>query len=687
MNYAEYLHLVDALRRHAYLYYVLDMPEISDAEYDLMFRKLVEYEESHPDDVSPISPSLKVAGGTRPLGEVFPHKVPMLSIDNVFSVEELMTWLESVERELKRPVPLVAEFKYDGLAVELGYESGQLVRALTRGDGVEGEDVLVNILTIGTVPVHLPEPLTGEIRGEVVIPIDVFEKMNDDIVANGGKAYANPRNAAAGILRRSQPEGMPVLAFIPYDLIEYDNRMELNALPYTDRREWVATMMLSIVDECDPTMVLTSDRDERGHYIDYQDPEAWDIIISRFEALRKDYPVATDGIVFKVQHADDCKRLGHGTRVVNYMRAYKFAALNRTTTVLGATFQVGYTGAVTPVFELEPVQLAGVEVTRATIHNMQQLAKWNVRIGDRVEIERSGDVIPYVTGIVPVEGNTNPVLEPISDCPCCGTKLVEGRNSNAMYCPNDACEGRLLAKLELAFSRDALNVKGVGTELLRELIEYYGSKLTIEQIFDLTDEEFQRATSLGPKQINNVMRALASARGQPLWRLIRAACIVGVGRSYAKSLAEHATRVGNRSIDGIILMATVAPEFFERGRVRNAVGAMHRDPQTKEKLKALAFLDVEAPSVSGDQPLTDARLAGKKFCITGSVMGYTRDQLVDRFTAMGGEFTSSVSKRTDYLFHGVDGGSKLTKAEQLEITTIDLTNPTTLEEWLNVTTD
>lgn len=663
MDIVGYNKLVDDLRRWSYQYYVLDQPEISDAQYNLLFRSLLDWEEQNPDHVHPQSPSKSVAGGTRAMGVLLPHTVPMLSIDNIFSYEDYNKWIASLRRQLGYEPKMVAEFKYDGLAITLRYEQGRLVAALTRNDGVQGEDVTENVLAIGTIPTAI-ENFNGEIRGEIVVPKDIFERLNDSLAAAGQKTYANCRNAAAGMLRRKKTSYITHLAFIPYGIYVTgeEDPDGIRDMPYDIQRELLRKWVPCIIDAEDPACNLKgwmSDEDKFG------------LTMSLFDKKREDFPVDVDGVVLKVSDAKDIALLGAGNRVVNHMRAYKFNALNRQSVIREIRFQIGTTGLVTPVIEIEPVELNGVMVTKATAHNFEQLRQWAPRVGDYVAIERAGDVIPYITDVIPsasVEGSPEPLP---CTCPVCATPLTSGRNSNGMYCPNADCTGRRVSRLLVVGSREALDIKGLGERTIELLLAKWPT-LWIPELVALTVDDLRQA-GLGAKDSENLAAEIAEKRHTTLRRALRAEQFESLGRTLSRRIEEDLMRNGMTSniLDELIWS-------IEHNPGASLYKYIEADPNWKARLQSLHALDIYREISSG---VSDGTLADMRFSVTGSIPGTDRDKIVAVLRAQGAEFTSGVSKKTTVLFCGHDAGSKLTKARELGIKVVDLTDPETREAW------
>lgn len=663
MDIKGYNKLVDDLRRWSYQYYVLDQPEISDAQYDLLFRSLLDWEEQNPDHMHPHSPSKSVAGGTRTMGVLVPHLIPMLSIDNLFSYEDYNKWIASVRRTLGYEPMLVAEFKYDGLAISLRYEGGHLTLALTRNDGAQGEDVTANILAIGTIPTYIAD-FTGEVRGEVVVPKDIFDRLNDSLTEAGQKTYANCRNAAAGMLRRRKTSFITQLAFVPYGVIAHGDDPEgINDMDYDAQREMLREWVPSIIDPMDPYVSIKgpmSDEQQFGN------------VMRMFDAARATFPVDVDGVVIKVRKAVDAIKLGVGNRVVNYMRAYKFNALNRQSVIREIRFQIGTTGLVTPVIEILPVELNGVMVTKATAHNFEQLRQWSPRVGDYVAIERAGDVIPYITDVIPsasVAGEAAPLP---CECPVCATPLTTGRNSNGMYCPNLDCTGRRVSRLLVAVSREALDIKGLGERTIELLLAQH-PKLWLPELMALTPNDLRRA-GVGEKDSVKLVTEIAEKRHTTLRRALRAEQFESLGKTLSLKIEVELMR--NGMVDSILDELIWSVEHNPGASLYKYIEA---DPNWKARLTSLHCLDIYREIGVGTN--TDGELSGVKFSVTGTIPGTTRDEIVNRLRAKGAEFASGVSKKTDMLFYGHDAGSKLAKALELGIKTVDLTDTDTREAW------
>lgn len=662
MDYETYLKRVDELRRHCYLYYVLDQPEISDADYELMFKRVRQWEDEHPERAVPQSPTQFVAGGMRTMGVTLPHRIPMLSIDNVFNYAEFCTWIKAICKVLGyTPKELIAEMKFDGLAVSIIYVDGKLVTALTRNDGMVGEVVTEQVMQIGSIPLTLENGLTGEVRGEIVIPRDIFERLNDNLLATGKRTYANARNAAAGLLRRKSVEAITSLAFVPYDLLSVDD--EFKDWTYMDKHAWLTECFPSITDEIDALTVINLAENLE---------EQFSIVLERFDKLRETYPVDTDGVVIKTNQAKDTETLGRGTRVVNYAIAYKFNALNRRTSVKEVRYQVGTTGLVTPVIEVEPVQLNGVTVSRATAHNYEQLKLWRPLPGDWIEIERAGEVIPYITDVIPNPDNDHSTFHVPDHCPSCNTKLSDGHNSNGRYCPNLKCKGRQLARLNVVVSREALDIKKLGEKTLENLLDQEPT-LWIAGIIGLTRQRLLDATG-SEKVADSLLEEIALKRRTTLRRALRAEQFEQLGRGLSRRIEELIDESGmtGNPLDELIATIKNNPDasIFKH---------IVADPEWETRLNGLYCLDLYREPRS--KTVKTQQLEGERVCITGTIPGITREALADNVRDNGAVFAPSVSKKTTILFYGHDAGSKLAKARELGVTTVDLTDPLQRETW------
>ena len=651
--------LTNEIRDHQFKYYVLDAPTITDAQFDALLKELQALEATHPELLEPDSPSLGVGGGFATTFEQHDHIEKMMSLDNVFDIEELAAWFDRVEKESPSPQYL-CELKVDGLAINLLYENGQLTRALTRGNGVTGEDVTLNVKTIK----GLPHTLTGkkipsliEIRGEVFLPVAAFNQLNEELEEAGKQLFANPRNCAAGSLRQKDPRitASRALSVVVHGVgasegitfsSQSDAYSQLNSLgmPTSERFKVCGT---------------------RGEVQEF---------IAQYNEHRHDVEHEIDGVVIKVDGVVEQKKLGFTSRAPKWAIAYKYPPEEVTTKLLDIKVSVGRTGRVTPFAFMEPVKVAGSTVTNATLHNQEEIERKGVLIGDTVIIRKAGDVIPEVLGPVLSQrtGKERAFVMP-TNCPECASELRAITAGDVdIRCPNTrSCPAQLRERIYYIGSRAALDIDVLGLEAAIALLT--DQIITDESdLFDLSTESLTRSEfftkkdgSTG-KNTEKLLAALEVAKVRPLWRIIVALSIRHVGPTAAQSLANNFSSMDAISkasvtelsdIDG--LGETIAQSIVEWFAVD-----WHRDIIAKWQ-KAGVIMQAQA---SADLPQT---LANLTFVVTGGLESFTRDSIAETITAHGGKAVASVSKKTDYVLVGSDPGSKLAKAQELGVTIID----------------
>ncbi|MGV7092421.1 NAD-dependent DNA ligase LigA [Siccibacter turicensis] len=648
------------LRHHEYLYHVMDAPEVPDAEYDRLLRELRALEEQHPELITPDSPTQRVGAAPLTAFSQVRHEVPMLSLDNVFDEASFLAFNKRVRDRLKNSDELVwcCELKLDGLAVSLLYENGVLVRAATRGDGTTGEDITVNVRTIRAVPLKLHGdniPARLEVRGEVFLPQAGFEKINEAARRSGAKVFANPRNAAAGSLRQLDPRitAKRPLTFFCYGV----GLLEGGELPrsHMGRLQQFKAWGLPVSDRvrlCNtPEEVL-----EFYHQVENDRPHlGFDI----------------DGVVIKVDSLALQEQLGFVARAPRWAVAFKFPAVEQMTTVRDVEFQVGRTGAITPVARLEPVQVAGVLVSNATLHNADEIARLGLRIGDKVVIRRAGDVIPQVVNVVLTERpeDTRPVEFP-AHCPVCGSDVERVEGEAVTRCTGGLiCGAQRKESLKHFVSRRAMDVDGMGDKIIDQLVEKEYVK-TPADLFRLTAGKLTGLDRMGPKSAQNVVNALENAKETTFARFLYALGIREVGEATAAGLAAHfgtLEALTHASIDELqkvpdvgIVVATHVFNFFEEESNREVI----------RELVEEVGIHWPAPAVIKAEEI-DSPFAGKTVVLTGSLSLMSRDDAKARLTALGAKVSGSVSKKTDLVIAGEAAGSKLAKAQELGIEVID----------------
>ncbi len=638
---------------HNYRYYVLDQPVVSDAEYDRLLRELKDLEAKYPDLVTPDSPTQRIGGKPREgFGEVR-HSIPMLSLDNAFSEEEVLEFDRRVRERLKvEKVEYVAEPKLDGLSISIRYEDGVLVRAGTRGDGTVGEDVTANIRTVKTVPLRLQGrgwPTVLEVRGEVVIRTRDFEKLNEERLANGEAVFANPRNAAAGSLRQLDPRitARRPLTFFPWDLGETSSAVAQRHSDTMARlREW-------------------GFRINEDVHLEYGIQGCLEFY-RRIGARRAQLPYEIDGIVYKVNDLAARERLGFTARAPRWAIAHKFPAHEETTVVEDIIPSVGRTGVITPVAALHPVRVGGVIVSRATLHNQDELSRKDVRIGDTVIVRRAGDVIPEVVGVIPEKrpAGTRPWHMP-KHCPVCGSEVVRLANEAAHRCVGGLyCPAQRVGEILHFASRHAMDINGLGDKLVRQLVDT-GLVKTVKDLYHLKKEELAELDRMGEKSAENLVNAIQKSRNTTLPRFLYALGISQVGEVTAKQLARHFHDLApavKASEEELMKIQDVGPV------VAKSIHHFFQQSHNREVIEGLLKAGIHWPKETG---VAARSLSGKTFVLTGTLEGMTREEAKARIEALGGKVSGSVSRNTDYVVVGADPGSKLQKARELGVAALN----------------
>ena len=648
--------LRELLAHHSYRYYVLADPEVPDAEYDRLMRELERIEATHPELVTTDSPTQRVgAEPTAELGEVV-HRVPMLSLENAFSDEDVADFDRRARERLETDEPLeyACEPKFDGLAVSLTYEDGVLVRGATRGDGLRGEDVTLNLRTMRTIPLRLVGeriPSILDVRGEVYMPVAGFRKMNEDAAARGDKVFVNPRNAAAGSLRQLDPR---VTALRPLEAYFYQvGYMEGVERPTTQTAALALLRALGL-------RTCPESKTVRGI----------DAILEYYRALgarRASLAYEIDGVVYKVDSLELQDRLGFVSRAPRFAVAHKFPAEEELTSVVDIEWQVGRTGALTPVARLAPVFVGGVTVSNATLHNYDELLRKDVRIGDTVIIRRAGDVIPEVVRVIPERRPDGAVIAQLPErCPVCASAVTreEGeavaRCSGGLHCPAQRKES-----LRHFASRRAMDIEGLGPKLIDQLVEA-GLVQTCADIYRLDVSKLMKLDRMGEKSASNLIEAINKSKATTLPRFLHALGISGVGEATAQALAIHFA-----SIDKLIQASPVEIEAVpDIGPITaESVSKFFMDRDNRGIVEAVidSGVSFEETPVSN----SNGKLSGKTFVITGALEGMSRDEAATKIRKAGGRVSSSVSKKTTYLLVGMDAGTKLSKAIELGVDRID----------------
>ncbi|MGC4081320.1 MAG: NAD-dependent DNA ligase LigA [Vicinamibacterales bacterium] len=664
--------LRDLIRHHEERYYILDDPEIADAEFDALVHELTALEAAHPDLVTLDSPTQRVAGRPAEGFVEVEHLMPMLSLDNAYSSQELREFDERVRRGAEigeSAVDYVAELKIDGLSIALTYEDRRLTRGATRGNGQRGEDVTINVRTIKAVPLTIEGGPLGriEVRGEVYLPRAAFERTNRERESAGEPIFANPRNAAAGAMRNLDPQQVArrgLRAFF-YQLVTSTDAVEGSAFAHH----------AEVLEALRAWKLPVEPHWTRCHGIDQVVAfcESW-------ADRRRSLPFDTDGVVVKVDDLAIRQRLGSTTKFPRWATAFKFPAEQATTVLRRIAVNVGRTGAVTPYAVLEPVFLAGSTISMATLHNAEDIARKDLREGDRVLIEKGGDVIPKVVkAILPHPDESVPWVMP-AECPSCGTTLGRDEEEVVWRCPNSSCPARLRRSLEHFTSRSAMNIEGLGESLIDQLVTL-GLIDNVAAIYALDAAQLEdlvvapkdpRSDRARPRKLGkvgrNIVEQIERSKQNNLSRLVFGLGIRHVGEKAASILARY-FRTMNGILDAPLERLQAVPEIGPV--VAASVRAFADEPSNRVLIERLAQAGVnmtsQAPEVS-DEP---GPLAGKVFVLTGTLASMTRDEAQTALEALGAKVSGSVSKKTSYLVAGADAGSKLEKAQQLGVETLD----------------
>ena len=647
--------LRNKIHRHDYLYYVKDSPEIPDREYDSLYHRLKELEGKYPECVTADSPTQRVGGKVDERFRKVVHPVPMLSLDNTFNVDEVRAFHQRVVKALpdieESSIEYVVELKFDGLAVALTYENGKLLRGATRGDGVQGEDVTANLKTIRSIPLEISaEPFKKiEVRGEVYMPRKEFQRLNVLREEVGESPFVNPRNAAAGALRVLDPAvtdsrklGVFIysVGFLDNNICETHSELQKNLaslrFPVNEHNRWCSNF--------EKTLALIEEWRTKKNDLDYE----------------------VDGLVIQLNSLAYRKRLGNTSKFPRWAVAYKYEAEQAETEVLEIVCQVGRTGSITPVANLEPVFVSGSTVSRATLHNEDEIRKKDIRVGDRVVIEKAGEIIPKVVCVVDLKGKRSKPFKMPTLCPECQTRIFRPEGEAAWRCVNAACPAQLKERLKHFASRKAMDIDHMGPAVIDQLVES-GRVKNFSDLYTLKQEEVVGLERLAEKSAKNLIDAIEKSKSAGLARLLFGLGVRHVGQRAASILAE--------TFRSIKVLKETSFEDME--------SVMEIGPVIAESLKS--FLDQEANMqdienlsnygvVAKDPEVARKEvgvLTGKQFVLTGTLSEFSRDEAKKKIESLGGRVTSAVSTKTDYIVAGKDAGSKLTKAKKIEITVLD----------------
>jgi len=650
--------LRDKIRHHEYLYYVLDNPEISDQEFDRLMQRLKDLEGANPSLITPDSPTQRVGGKPREGFVKVRHSSPMLSLDNTYSEEELRNWERRVhELSGRKDVDYVCELKLDGMSRALIYENGRLVRGVTRGDGTTGEDVTLNVRTVRSIPLSIDRdklkkvgiPPDFEVRGELLMPTAAFKKVNEARERNGLPTFANPRNFTAGTVRQldANVTAERRLDFFPYILLS-------NGRTYFERH-WETLTAL------DKAGFKVNQNRKLVHSMD----EVWGFI-QQWEAKRDSLPYEIDGIVVKVDRIALQDELGFTGKAPRWAIAYKYAARAGITKLENVRWQVGRTGKLTPVAELAPVAIGGTTVRNATLHNMDEIGRLGVKIGDYVQVERGGDVIPKVAKVIDDKDHPRGTreIEAPEKCPVCGTQVVRTEGEVDYRCVNANCPAKLLGTILHFASRGVMNIDGMGEALVTQLTER-GLVKNVADIYKLSKADLLSLERFADKSAQNILDEIENSKKLPLERVIYGLGIRMVGERTAQFLAEHfgsMKALADAGVEELQNVNEVGPKIAE------SIAEFFSNPANRKLVERLGEAGL---AFEGQKKERGTKLAGKTFVLTGTLARYTRDEAKKMIEDAGGKVTGSVSKKTDYVVAGSDAGSKLDKAKELGVAVID----------------
>jgi len=648
--------LREELHQHNHNYYVLDNAIISDYEFDIKLKELQDLEAKYPEFYDENSPTLRVGGGITKKFDTITHRYRMYSLDNSYSKEDLLDWETRIQKILDSDdISYTCELKYDGASINITYTNGKLVRAVTRGDGFEGDDVTTNIKTINSVPLQLKGdyPQDFDIRGEIILPIDGFHKMNEVRIENGEDPYMNPRNTASGSLKlqdSSETASRPLECYLYSFKIKDTGNTKIET--QYDSLQNARDYGFKIPEHAKEVTSIDG-------ILEY---------VNHWETARYELPFEIDGVVIKVNDLFQQEELGYTAKAPRWAMAYKFKAEQVSTTLESISYQVGRTGAITPVANLSPVLLAGTTVKRASLHNADQIEKLDIRINDAVYVEKGGEIIPKIVGVDVTQRDEKSVVTTYAThCPECETELVRTEGDAKHYCPNEfGCAPQVVGRIQHYISRKALDIEGLGAETV-SLLHKEGLLTTYADLYDLELAQIIPLERMAEKSAQNLIDGVAASKNAPFEKVLFGLGIRFVGATVAKKLARHYKTI-------VALMAATQEELEqveEIGvRIAESVVAFFIDVKNLMVLERLQLAGVQLEINEESQELTSSVLEGKSFLFTGKLTQFTRDDAKEMVEQNAGKTISGVSKKLDYLVVGEKAGSKLKKAEALGTVTI-----------------
>jgi DNA ligase (NAD+) len=647
----EILRLSSLINHHNYLYYVKSEPEISDYDFDMLLKKLVELENTHPQFTFDNSPTKRVGGDLTKKFVTVQHRYPMLSLSNTYSEEEIREWEARIKKTTDEPLQFVCELKYDGVAVGIRYEKGQLTRAVTRGDGSQGEDITTNVKTIRTIPLSLTGnfPDDFEIRGEIFMPLQSFKRLNEEREDIGEPAFANPRNTASGTLKLQDSKIVAERTLDSFLYGVYGDDLQLNG--HYESVQAAGSWGFKVPTSDNNFIVRT---DSIAGIMDF---------IHFWNEKRQNLPFEIDGVVIKVDNYEQQRRLGFTAKSPRWAIAYKFKTERVETRLNSVTYQVGRTGAITPVANLEPIQLGGTTVKRASLHNLDQIEKLGLCNADYVYVEKGGEIIPKIVGVNETRRTESTLIEFPAECPECRANLIRREGEAQHYCPNEiACPPQIKGKIEHFIGRKAMNIEGLGAETVDQLFEN-GLLNNAADLYDLTFDKLIGLDRMADKSVENLLNGLEESKKIPFERVLFAVGIRFVGETVAKKLAKHfksIDNIKNAKFDELL----EAEEIGEK--IAISIQQYFLDEGNQLIIERLRESGLQMEVIE-KEALSDT-FNGMSFVVSGVFLSFSRDELKELIESNGGKNVSSISSKTDYVVAGENmGPSKLKKATDLGI--------------------